>query len=284
MKKCFRIRIHPAGAVIFALAFFFLPSREVLACAVALLWHECAHMLAMYLCGAEGCEVELTPFGGMADAKHFERLSPIRQAISAAAGVAASALGAWLCWYFHFWQELFECHLSLALFNVLPLWPLDGGRMLMAAAISFGRERAMKRVFSCAAWIAGAALSGLGVYGCWLGYINPTLLVAGPYLCYAARMGMLNERVRGMRLPEEKLQTHLPAALKAFVCDGQELRPLFTQVLARFSPDAYHILFQLNKHGQLCRLWTEHEMMQTVLEEETPYIGSAQNIDKSHSL
>ena len=53
MKQSFRIRIHPAGAILLALAALFCPSAEVLAAVFSLALHEGAHLLAMHACGVK---------------------------------------------------------------------------------------------------------------------------------------------------------------------------------------------------------------------------------------
>ena len=105
------VRVHPAGTAWLGACFLMAPSHAVLAAVAALAWHEAAHVAAMALCGVKRCVVELTPFGGMADAACFDRLSPGRKAASSLAGVLASAVGAWLCFRFApdtpFWHALY---------------------------------------------------------------------------------------------------------------------------------------------------------------------------------
>ena len=100
MKKRCTVKIHPAGLALFGAAFLFADSHFVLAAISALLLHEAAHVLAMQLCGMHGCMVEITPFGGMIDAKKFETFPPYKQALVSAAGVAASAAMTFLCMRF----------------------------------------------------------------------------------------------------------------------------------------------------------------------------------------
>lgn len=71
-----KLRVHPAGAGMAGGMLLLAPSHVVLAAVAALTWHEAAHVAAMALCGVKHCVVELTPFGGMADAACYERLSP----------------------------------------------------------------------------------------------------------------------------------------------------------------------------------------------------------------
>ena len=187
MKRRLSVRIHPAGMVLLILLLLFAPSAEVLAGVTALLWHEAAHAAVMLLCGVRQCRVELTPFGGMADAEDFGRLSCARQAASAAAGVLASAAGAWAVGAFGlsgaFWHRLCRMNLSLAMINCLPVWPLDGARICLALARRMGRETAVRRMMTALSWVLAGGMLALGLYGAWHRHINWSLFAIGPYLC-----------------------------------------------------------------------------------------------------
>lgn len=281
MKK--RFRVHPASLALLAGAFLFAPSSQVLASLLALACHEAAHLIAMRICGVPVCYMELTPFGGMADAAQFEQLSPLNQAICAAAGVAASFIGAW---FFRdaqdgFYMAFFQSQISLAVVNALPLWPLDGARVCMAFAIRLGCERAARRLLSVLAQAAGALLVVLGLYGAWHGYVNLSLLTAGPYLCYAARMGMVSERLRKLQYAANRNVSF--KAIQAFVTDEKQISYLLPGIVSRFTSERYHLLIQLNetKRG-IEKIWTEHEMVRMLFAQSD--IPSTANVDKRTAL
>lgn len=273
MKRRFQIRVHPAGAGVALLMFLFLPSDQVLAAILALLWHECAHLLVMFFCGVRQCTVELTPMGGMADANRFESLSPARQAVCAASGVLGSAAAAWICWRLAsdggFWRCFLQCNVSLAMLNMLPFWPLDGARVCMAFAIRFCCENVMRRALSGLAIAGGVAMTLLGLYGAWHGIINPSLLLCGPYLCYAAHMGTIHERVRQLDRMQEKLVSTPLSETCIYVSDAEDVRALLPGLVGRFASGRYHLLVELEpQSGGIRRLWTEHQMLRTVFETE----------------
>lgn len=270
MKRGFVWRIHPAGAVIFGFALLFCPSTEVLAAAAALLLHEAAHLLAMRLCGVQNCVVELTPFGGMADALAFERLPCVRQMICAAAGVAASAAAFAISSPFEWKGGLVaafsKMNGSLLAVNCLPVWPLDGARVLVALAGVLGKEHTVRKALAFLAWFLGICLAMLGLYGAWIGWVNPSLLLAGPYLCYAASQGMLSEKIRRLhRVWEERTLSGLKLVTAAACPKGME-RAAAPALLGRLERSRYQLLVVVDPvSGQISRVMTEQEMLEDIV-------------------
>lgn len=263
-RRGFTVKIHPAGAAVFAAAFLLCDSHLVLSTTAALLLHEGAHLLTMRLCGMRNCTVELTPFGGMADTRDFDAYPAWKRMLSSAAGVAASALAAWACLRWAprtaLWQAFFQCNLSLALFNCLPAWPLDGARVLAALAGCVGWEASVKRLLSWVTQAMGVTLAGIGLYGIWHGVINPTLLIAGPYLCYAARAEIVSDKVRRLDGIGKKLNSHsvMPVAVWA----GNGVTERFGTLLGRMQTGRYHVLLDIDPaSGRIQKCWTENEML-----------------------
>ena len=265
----FSLRVHPAGAALLLAALLFVPSGHVLAVAAALLGHEAAHLVALLLCGVRDCRVEITPFGGMIDSRAFDRLAPCRQSLCAAAGVAGSALAAWGCLSFApdtpFGRALFEANASLALVNCLPAWPLDGARTLVALASAAGRERGMRRALHGVSVALGGAMVVLALWGAWKGVINPSLLVAGPYLWYASGEGRLGAGVRAMGELEHPLRRSAWLPVDAVATAASEPP---RALLGQMRKGRYQLLLQVNETGALRRVWTQEEMLENALHME----------------
>lgn len=270
MKRRFTLKIHPAGAAVFAAAFLMCDSHLVLSAAAALVLHEGAHLLTMRLCGMKEYTVELTPFGGMADARSFDLYPPWKRVISAAAGVFVSAGAAYACLRFAprnaFWQAFFQSNLSLALLNSLPAWPLDGARVLTALGSCVGWETGIKKLLSGVTWLLGVAFVIIGLYGVWHGVINPSLLVIGPYLCYAARAECVSEKVRRLQRGGRKLESGsiVPVTVWAGTADASAEQ--FGVLLGRMQAGRYHLLLHIDQStGRIQKCWTENEMWNQTL-------------------
>lgn len=278
------IRVHPAGWIVLLGSLLLLPSQLVLGAALALLWHEGAHAAAMLICGIRQCTVEMTPFGGMADAKSFEQLHPARQMLCAAAGIAASMAGAWSCMAFLpptvFVRSLMRVHLSLAFINCLPAWPLDGARVLTALAACFGWENTMRKCLSFFAQLLGCGMVLIALYGAWKGYFNLSMLFAGPYLWYAARQGVTADRLRRICHCEEKLQEGAILPVQAVICQRRDIASVFPALIGRLEQQRYQLLMQMDDDGTIQRVWTEKEMLNRVM----AGIGTGKKVDKARQL
>ena len=273
MRKI-RFRIHPAGSLLLAAAFFLADTHAVLAAVLSLLLHESCHLAAMMACGMQRISLELTPFGGMADADSFDLYPAGKKVLAASAGVIGSALAAWICLRAAprtlFWEAFFQCNLSLALLNALPAWPLDGARVLAAVGSLLGIERGMKRVLAGVAWTLGALICGLGLYGVWHGVVNPSLLVMGPYLCYASRMEGVSEKLRRLEQMHRKLGVNAYLPVKALACAAHVSREQMMRLLGCAQNGRTLCLLQLDPQtGAVQKCWTEGEMLRFVTQKET---------------
>ena len=269
-------RVHPAGAAMLLGGLLLAPSHAVLAAAAALLWHEAAHIAVMALCGVKRCVVELTPFGGMADAEHFDRLSPGKKACIALSGVLGSALGAWLCLCFApnqpFWYALYMANASLALFNCLPVWPLDGAQALLALAEWAGVERLAQRVLQWLAYALGAFMAALGLYGAWIGHINLSLLCAGPYLAYAAHACGVTHTVRRMQRAQAaraKLEAGRLMPVQLFAGSAVPEGLALTRLLHGLPSQRYHMMLIVDPQtGRVRDVLTESAMADRLFDPE----------------
>ena len=107
--------------------------------------HELGHSWVAIRKGCQVREIMLLPIGGVAKMSHIPS-NPRDEFLIAAAGPAASALLALTCWTLSFLAGTlgsallaalffipFYVNLILCLFNLIPAFPMDGGRILRAA-------------------------------------------------------------------------------------------------------------------------------------------------------
>lgn len=166
------------------------------ALAIALGAHELAHLAAARAARVGIREIRLTPFGGSAQIENPYRLSPAQLAAVAAAGpcanlllaLASAALAQWAIISPGAAARAARANLTLALFNLIPALPLDGGRMLYALLQHPLGER---RAQSLGAWLGhalAAALIAAGIAGGFArGKWNLTFFLVAAFLIASAR-------------------------------------------------------------------------------------------------
>jgi Zn-dependent protease/CBS domain-containing protein len=184
-----------------------------LALFLCVLLHEFGHILMARRFGIRTPDVILLPIGGVA---RLERLPEepkqeflialagpaVTLAIAAGIGLWLSATGVHLVWPWTgqatesaaFWQLLFSTNVALLLFNLLPAYPMDGGRVLRAVlAARIGMVRATR----IAASIGQALAMVAGVYG--LAKSEPILVLIGVFVFFGAAQeaAMVETRAAG---------------------------------------------------------------------------------------
>lgn len=153
------------------------------------LMHEYGHALTAQRFGIGTRHITLLPIGGVA---LLERIPdrPLQEVAIALAGPAVNVVIAGLLWLVvpvagngtlaGILQTLISANLLLAGFNLLPAFPMDGGRVLRALlALRFGRVRATRY----AAWVGRMMAVGFAVYG---GRSNPILILIAGFVWFAA--------------------------------------------------------------------------------------------------
>lgn len=134
------IRIQPAAFFLGAALVLLLPMDWLLSAFAAAAIHELGHLAAICLCGKRA---DIITVGGTGARIHTGPLGNRAEFLCAAAGPMSSFLLFSQCRLF---PKIALCGLVQGMFNLMPVYPLDGGRMLRCVLRRLFPQRA-ERIF-----------------------------------------------------------------------------------------------------------------------------------------
>ncbi|MGI6190111.1 MAG: peptidase M50 [Clostridiales bacterium] len=210
--------------------------------------HETAHVIMARFLDLSVKEIELLPFGGAVRIETLFELSPRHEALVAAAGPLSNI--ALIMGYLTFRNlnllnlenhDLFvQANLAIAGFNLLPVLPLDGGRILRAA---LSREMGIKkatRITAFGGFLLALLLVMIGLYALYYRIFNPTLFVTAGFLVYSA----VKERRMAAYIILRDITYKKDVLLKEGILPVKEITVLYDvavkDVIKKFIPRCYH--------------------------------------------
>jgi len=190
-----RIKLHP---LFFALALALILFGQALAflwTMLALILHELAHIAAARLRGFTVKKLVLLPFGAMMSIEEsFDAPSSVLIGLAgplANIALALITLGIW--WLFPeayaFTELFFYANLSLGIFNLLPIYPLDGSRVVLG--LCKNKLKAIKGL-QIAGVVCSIAFFGLFIGSFFFG-INFSFGIIAVFLFLGAAFGTREE-------------------------------------------------------------------------------------------
>lgn len=248
-------------------------AKGLIAFAIVFL-HELAHMVMARRLSLPVKEVELLPFGGVARVSGDMVLDPAKESYVAVAGPVSNLLMVILGLALKnhgLWEEdlgafFLQCNILLAVFNLLPALPLDGGRIYRAhLAAKIGLRDATLRAAGLGQ-IWAALIVFFGSLGLLLHFTGLDVLFTGFFLFYAAtrEKGMAPYLfVQHLTQKKEELAKAgvLPARALAVTEDttlGEVVRP--------FLPQKFHFVLILDKQLGYKGIATESQIIDGLLE------------------
>jgi stage IV sporulation protein FB len=260
-------RLHPLFVLVMLASVATGRFLELATLFVIVLWHELGHMAAARRFGWTVREVKLLPFGGVMEVEEAGTLpvreevwvaiaGPMQNAVLAAAGWLLGLAG----WVDMGWSDDFvRANVLIGLFNLLPVLPLDGGRILQAwISLQVPFHRTLL-------WSARISLvfSGLivltSVYPLLNGgLLQLNLLAVGIFLCYSNWYYLRNVpfvflRFLVHRSQRSELRMNEGTLSRPIVIS--EDRPLFN-IIHLFMKEQYHLVYVM-KRGKIAKVVPE---------------------------
>lgn len=189
MRRCKTdLNIDTGALILIALMLLALPLQWIVAVVIAAVIHELFHYFALRLLGVHINRVKIGLFGAIMD---VEAMPPHKEFLCALAG----PLGGILLLLLSRWiPRIAVCAAAQSFYNLLPLYPLDGGRAIRSVVRMLSPHREGKVCNAIQIWCM-ICISLIAIYGCfWLGLgVLPLLFAA--MLWVKTKLYLANHRV-----------------------------------------------------------------------------------------
>ncbi|MDR9857297.1 M50 family metallopeptidase [Paenibacillus sp. VCA1] len=244
--------------------------------------HELGHLAAALLCGVRIRSIQMLPFGGVVEIEDHGQLTAWREIGIAAAGPLMNAMmiGGALLFREAGWGDgaflsyVVYGNAMIAGFNLLPVLPLDGGKILHAAASLFFPYH-QTLLWSSRISVAGSAVVVLLSVSPLLqgeAKIHLNLLMIGIFLLYSNWMDYRHIPYRFTRFLMNREKGYGEAARK-----GSFAQPIIADpakhldsILRLFKRGKYHVVYVINKQGGLIAMLPEQRLISAYFATERP--------------
>jgi stage IV sporulation protein FB len=275
-----RFGLHPLFVLVMLASVATGRFLEISVLFVIVLIHELGHLIAAAGFGWTIREVKLLPFGGVIEVEEAGTL-PVRE--EAWVAIAGPLQNVWLAgvgwllgqagWVDSLWAEDFvRANLLLLFFNLLPILPLDGGKLLQAwvsMRIPYHRTLVLcariSLAFSVIVLLASAAPLMFG------GLLHLNLFAIGIFLIASNWMHWRNIPFLFMRFlvhRARRFERHIDAGTLARPIVLSENRPL-SAALRLFMKEGYHLIY-IMKNGRIAKVVPENAVIDGVLRHVSP--------------
>ena len=191
-----KLRVHPALLIYLALIGFVNGFSYILCILIALFVHEAGHIFMGKFFKEEYELLEITPLGGMLSYKAgSSSCKGIKGAVIAAAGPLCSVSVVYLfCMTplrYALSKEIITAfisvNISMFLINLLPVLPLDGGRIVFSVGYYVFPIAQLINLLTTFGRVAGMLIVVFSGYGfITIGKLNFSMLAAGGYMAFCA--------------------------------------------------------------------------------------------------
>lgn len=245
--------------------------------------HELGHAAAARMYGWKVTEIQLFPFGGVAMVEEGEAVSAHQEIVVALAGplqnafmigvsLLLEAAGVWE----QSWSEYFiRANLTIGLFNLVPVLPLDGGRIVQAIV---SRYASYYHTLTASHWyslIISCGMTGYSIYLTPYHGIHLNLLAVSIFLIavngYALRH-VYYRFVRFLVARERKLWDMAKTGTRAqLLVAGKDYN--VQQVVRKLTRERYHLIYVLDDRGAVKQVIPEQHFIReffTPRSEPTP--------------
>ncbi|GGF88544.1 M50 family metallopeptidase [Paenibacillus aceti] len=272
-----KISVHPFFVIIMLASVLTGHFLELIALFAIVFIHELGHVFAARCFDVNVLSIQMLPFGGVAEMEDTSHLTVRREIAIALAGplqnviLIGISLLLKVCglWEGAFFIYFIHSNLLIALFNLLPILPLDGGKVwqsLCSTILPFH----LTLVYSLRISLLFSVLVILYAvvpYMFGQGMPNLNLLLVGIFLFYSNWMDYRNIMYRFMRFLVNREQVYVRHWM-----NGGLAQPIVTnksqpleQILRLFRRQKYHFVYVMNQQGDIVAVLPEQRIISSFL-------------------
>jgi len=238
----------------------------------SLFLHEILHLLVYKKLFKKKAALTLLPFGGVIETLEPVEFFPGRELLVAAAGPLANlalvffALGLLNNGIYNTnITFLLDFNFIMAVFNLLPVLPLDGGRMLRAIFTLFFSLKNATKIVANLSVLTAILMVALGCYGFLSGLTGVDLVVLSGFLIFLAVKEKRKNSFFFLQnlTAKEKILTDQQVLLSRVLTVNQETT--FKEVIEKFLPNHYQYVVVVGPEQNRLGIFSEREIMDGVV-------------------
>lgn len=267
------LSLHPLFVIVMLMSILTGGFIELITLFAIVLIHEMGHMSAALILGIKVRSVQLLPFGGVVTIEDHGKLTPWKEIIIALAGPLQNGIMISIGLTFmtlgfgdrEFILYIVHGNMVIALFNLLPILPLDGGKILQSLASRYfpyhwtllwsSRISIVTSIFVILNSLL-PLIKGEGI-------IQLNILMIGIFLFYSNLVDYRNLPFRFMRFLMNRNNLHEKYEAKGIIA-----QPIITDaskhlenVLRLFKREKYHLIYVLDKQGTVKTVMPEQRLI-----------------------
>lgn len=267
-----QLSLHPLFVLIMLLSVITGQFLELLTLFTIVFIHEMGHVIAALLNGVTVKSVQLLPFGGVAVIEDHGRLTAGREIIIALAGPLQNGIMIVMALLLQhagggnsaFLAYFIQANAIIALFNLLPVLPLDGGKILQAALSM------LVPYYYTLLWSGRVSITASVLVICYAllplmtgGGLRLNLLMIGAFLLYSNVTDQRNLPYRFVAFlmnREAAYERHLRSGSAARPIVAFSAKPL-DDILRLFKRNQYHFIYVMNDDKNVVAVVPEQRLI-----------------------